>query len=320
MRTRLTSEQQDKLIKEVLDLFDYLQTCDVFMDAYREKMCERLLACQSSSMYSASGVQHIFAGRGGRGQQCVGADFAGNSWQNRSGPSDLGAGRGAGGMGRRGSKRSKQAKHKEPSTGPSMADMPMQVQCDRAAAMTWEFPQHYTVRKYQQTIVQHALFKNCLVMLPTGLGKTLIAAVVMKNFYRWFPGGKVIFMAPTTPLVEQQVEACYKVMGIPPDDTAQLCANVKKTERKKFWANRSVFFCTPQTLARRRASLRGAAPCAAQRGTCRPCVRLLTRGGHAPGQRPQVRGHERAPQDRLRCGRRRWARCVRLQPTCAPRV
>lgn len=40
-----------------------------------------------------------------------------------------------------------------------------------------------------------------------GLGKTFIAAVVMYNYYRWFPLGKLIFMAPTKPLVAQQV--CY---------------------------------------------------------------------------------------------------------------
>lgn len=34
---------------------------------------------------------------------------------------------------------------------------------------------------------QTALLTNTLVCLPTGLGKTLIAAVVMHNFARWFP-------------------------------------------------------------------------------------------------------------------------------------
>jgi ERCC4-related helicase len=29
------------------------------------------------------------------------------------------------------------------------------------------------------------------VALPTGLGKTFIAAVVMYNYFRWFPEGKV---------------------------------------------------------------------------------------------------------------------------------
>lgn len=33
----------------------------------------------------------------------------------------------------------------------------------------------------------------------------------MYNFWRWFPRGKIIFMAPTKPLVTQQVESCYRV-------------------------------------------------------------------------------------------------------------
>ena len=37
-----------------------------------------------------------------------------------------------------------------------------------------------------------AIMQNTLVSLPTGLGKTLIAAVVMYNYYRWFPQGKVV--------------------------------------------------------------------------------------------------------------------------------
>lgn len=49
----------------------------------------------------------------------------------------------------------------------------------------------------------------------TGLGKTFIAAVVMYNFFRWYPQGKIVFMAPTKPLVAQQIEACYNIMGVP---------------------------------------------------------------------------------------------------------
>ena len=42
-----------------------------------------------------------------------------------------------------------------------------------------------------------ALLHNALVCLPTGLGKTLIAAALMYNFYRWFPRGRIVFTAPT---------------------------------------------------------------------------------------------------------------------------
>jgi hypothetical protein len=56
---------------------------------------------------------------------------------------------------------------------------------------TWIYPTNYPVRQYQFDICNKALFANTLVCLPTGLGKTLIAAVVMYNYYRWFPTGKL---------------------------------------------------------------------------------------------------------------------------------
>ncbi len=93
---------------------------------------------------------------------------------------------------------------------------------DPHAGRLWIYPTNYPVRDYQFNIVQTALFKNTLVALPTGLGKTFIAAVLMYNLYRWYPQGKVVFMAPTKPLVAQQIEACYNIMGIPQDDTAEL--------------------------------------------------------------------------------------------------
>jgi len=37
----------------------------------------------------------------------------------------------------------------------------------------------------------------------------------MYNFWRWYPFGKIVFLAPTKPLVAQQINACYEVMGIP---------------------------------------------------------------------------------------------------------
>jgi Fanconi anemia group M protein len=41
------------------------------------------------------------------------------------------------------------------------------------------------LRDYQLAITKTALFTNTLVALPTGLGKTLTAAVVMYNYFRW---------------------------------------------------------------------------------------------------------------------------------------
>ena len=55
---------------------------------------------------------------------------------------------------------------------------------DREAGDLWIYPTNYPIRGYQLTIVEKALYHNTLVSLPTGLGKTFIAAVVMYNFYR----------------------------------------------------------------------------------------------------------------------------------------
>lgn len=93
---------------------------------------------------------------------------------------------------------------------------------DSSSAKVWIYPINYPIRDYQLKISEAALFQNTLVCLPTGLGKTFIASVVMYNFYRWYPAGKIVFMAPTKPLVAQQIEACYKVMGIPQAHMAEL--------------------------------------------------------------------------------------------------
>lgn len=119
---------------------------------------------------------------------------------------------------------------------------------DVVAGQTWIYPTNYPVRSYQFNIVQTALFKNTMVILPTGLGKTFIAAVVMYNFYRWYPTGKIVFMAPTRPLVAQQIEACYKIMGIPLADTMEMTGTVPAGQRAQGWRERRVFFLTPQVM------------------------------------------------------------------------
>ena len=60
-----------------------------------------------------------------------------------------------------------------------------------------------TPREYQQKIFETAVKKNTLVVLPTGLGKTLIALLLAKERLNKFPNSKIVFLAPTRPLVEQ---------------------------------------------------------------------------------------------------------------------
>lgn len=66
---------------------------------------------------------------------------------------------------------------------------PADTKVHSLAMYYWLYPKHPPMRSYQFRMVRSALLANTLVCLPTGLGKTLIAAVVMYNYYRWFPQG-----------------------------------------------------------------------------------------------------------------------------------
>jgi len=52
--------------------------------------------------------------------------------------------------------------------------------------------------------------------------------------YRWFPEGKVVFVAPTKPLVAQQVIACHETCGIPAKDSIELTGEVLRSTRCRY--------------------------------------------------------------------------------------
>ena len=127
------------------------------------------------------------------------------------------------------------------------ANLPPPVPADQAALSEWWYPTNMSVRAYQQSICKTALCHNTLVSIPTGMGKTLIAAVVMFNFHRWFPTGRLAFLAPTKPLIHQQIKAVRKTVGLPRSALAELTGALKPEERAKLWRGPCrLFFLTPQ--------------------------------------------------------------------------
>ncbi|KAF2253195.1 P-loop containing nucleoside triphosphate hydrolase protein [Trematosphaeria pertusa] len=126
---------------------------------------------------------------------------------------------------------------------------PTHHKLDTEATKTWIYPTNLgTIRDYQFNIVARGLFHNLLVALPTGLGKTFIAATIMLNWFRWTTEAQIVFMAPTKPLVAQQVDACFHIVGIPRSSTVMLTGGVPPAVRAEEWASKRVFFMTPQTL------------------------------------------------------------------------
>lgn len=111
------------------------------------------------------------------------------------------------------------------------------------------YPSNMPYREYQYEIIRNALVHNLLCALPTGLGKTFIASVVMLNYFRWYKNAKIIFMAPTKPLVSQQIDACLGITGLPRSECCVLIGSgVKQRDRELEWQSKRVFFATPQIV------------------------------------------------------------------------
>ena len=140
-----------------------------------------------------------------------------------------------------------------PNNRPFRVDLPPEVpthhELDHPELSTWVYPLNLgPIRDYQFSIVKNGLFNNTLVALPTGLGKTFIAAAIMLNYFRWTKRAKIVFVAPTKPLASQQVQACLNIAGIPRSQATLLTGETPPVLREGEWANKRLFFMTPQTL------------------------------------------------------------------------
>ena len=112
------------------------------------------------------------------------------------------------------------------------------------------FINNFQKRDYQYEISKICIHYNTLVIIPTGLGKTFIAAIVIYNFYRWFPTGKIIFLAPSKPLVTQQKNEMGNKTDISRTEMAEITGEIESSKRRKLWQKSRVFFGTPQAVQR----------------------------------------------------------------------
>jgi ERCC4-related helicase len=112
-----------------------------------------------------------------------------------------------------------------------------------------EFLQNIKPREYQQKIFETCKEKNCLVVLPTGLGKTLIALMLTIERMKKFPGEKVVMLAPTKPLAEQQKNSFKKHLPELFGEIQLFTGQITAKKRKKIWQTADIIFSTPQCVA-----------------------------------------------------------------------
>jgi ERCC4-related helicase len=98
---------------------------------------------------------------------------------------------------------------------------------------------------FQIDLARVGLEEDLLVVLPTGLGKTVIAALVAAEVLR-ARDGKVLFLAPTRPLVQQHADSFSRWLR--PLRLARFTGTVRRPVREGAWETADVVFATPEIV------------------------------------------------------------------------
>ncbi|PWB55588.1 MAG: Hef nuclease [Candidatus Methanoperedenaceae archaeon] len=100
-------------------------------------------------------------------------------------------------------------------------------------------------RLYQLALAGEAIKKSSLIVLPTGLGKTVVALLVMVSR---LPKGKVLLLSPTKPLVEQHSAFFKDTLNIPPEAVVLFTGNTDPGKRESMWEKAQLVISTPQVI------------------------------------------------------------------------
>ena len=103
-------------------------------------------------------------------------------------------------------------------------------------------------RTYQENIFINCLNTNCLVVIPTGLGKTIIALMLAIHRLSETPKSKIIFLAPTKPLVNQHYKSFLELTVIPEENLKVITGTTSPEKRRDIWKDLEIAFMTPQVL------------------------------------------------------------------------
>jgi Fanconi anemia group M protein len=99
-------------------------------------------------------------------------------------------------------------------------------------------------RQYQINIAKSAIQGNTAVILPTGIGKTIIAFLVIAEILP----KKILFLAPTKPLISQHFESCKKFLTIDEKEILMLSGSIPAKKRAEFFNQATIVISTPQTI------------------------------------------------------------------------
>ena len=103
-------------------------------------------------------------------------------------------------------------------------------------------------RDYQKNIAKTASEKNTLVVLPTGMGKTLIALLIAVDRLEKFSDSKIMILSPTRPLSAQHQKTFENFTTIPKEEIILLTGRIRPEDRVELYKKSKVIIATPQTI------------------------------------------------------------------------
>ncbi|MCK5107411.1 MAG: DEAD/DEAH box helicase [Nanoarchaeota archaeon] len=107
---------------------------------------------------------------------------------------------------------------------------------------------NFKPRIYQEAILNTAALKNTLVVLPTGLGKTLVFLMLAALRIQHYPKSKILLVGPTKPLIDQYFSTFKEHLEIDEKDMAIFTGEVKPADRIELWKKSKIIFSTPQSI------------------------------------------------------------------------
>ena len=102
-------------------------------------------------------------------------------------------------------------------------------------------------RAYQIRSLKNALSSSCLMVMPTGFGKTAVEWMVMAEFLRLYDK-KIILIAPTTGLVAQHQRMAREMVNIDTETILRYTGETPPEKRSEIWNKGRILMATPQVI------------------------------------------------------------------------
>ncbi|MBI1977706.1 MAG: LOG family protein, partial [Candidatus Omnitrophica bacterium] len=116
------------------------------------------------------------------------------------------------------------------------------------------FARKIEFRAYEVMLAAHAVFQDSVIILPTGLGKTIVATLVLGHLIKKNPKTKILFTAPANVLVAQHAETLSHLwveedllaldQFLRKGTVAKITSNDTPAERMEIWNRSNVIIAT----------------------------------------------------------------------------